>query len=53
MLDTDKYLAYANAGISYLLNAKNFDMEFSLAYYGNFGDRIISNGGGVEWRVLF
>ena len=53
VLDNDKYLAYANAGISYLLNTKNFDMEFSLAYYGNFGDRVISNGGGVEWRVLF
>ena len=52
-LDNDKYLAYANAGISYLLNARNFDMEFSLAYYGNYGDRVISNGGGVEWRVMF
>ena len=52
-LDNDKYLGYANAGISYVLNARNFDMEFSLAYYGNYGDRVISNGGGVEWRVLF
>ena len=52
-LDNDKYLGYANAGISYLLNAKSFDMEFSLAYYGNFGDRVMSNGGGVEFRVVW
>ena len=52
-LDNDKYLAYANAGISYVLNTKNFDMEFSLAYYGIFGDRVISNGGGVEFRVVW
>ena len=50
-LDNDKYLGYANARISYALNAKDFDMEFSLAYYGNFGDRVISNAGGFEWRV--
>ena len=53
ILDNDNFLGYANAGIGYLLNAKNFDMEFSLAYYGNFGDRIISNGGGFEWRVVW
>ena len=53
VLDNDKYLAYANAGISYLMQTKKFDMEFSLAYYGNYGDRVISNGGGVEWRVLW
>ena len=53
VLDNDKYLGYANAGISYMLNTKNFDMEFSLAYYGNYGDRVISNGGGVEWRVIW
>ena len=53
MLDNDNFLGYANLGASYVLNAKNFDMEFSLAYYGNFGDRVISNGGGVEWRVLW
>ena len=50
-LDNDKYLGYANAGISYVLNARDFDMEFSLAYYGNFGDKAISNAGGFEWRV--
>ena len=53
ILDNDNFLGYANAGIGYVLNAKNFDMEFSLAYYGNFGDRIISNGGGFEWRVVW
>ena len=53
MLDNDNFLGYANLGASYVLNAKNFDMEFSLAYYGNFGDRVISNGGGVEFRVVF
>ena len=52
-LDNDKYLGYTNAGISYLLNTKSFDMEFSLAYYGNFGDRAISNAGGFEWRVMW
>lgn len=53
MLDNDMVLAYLNVGGSYLLNAKDFDMEFSLAYYGNYGDRTMSNGGGVEWRVNF
>ena len=51
VLDNDKILGYANIAGSYVLNHKNFDMEFSLAYYGNYGDKGISNGGGVEWRV--
>ena len=51
VLDNDNFLGYANLGASYVLNHKDFDMEFSLAYYGNFGDKAISNGGGFEWRV--
>ncbi|MGX3011165.1 hypothetical protein ACWIUD_06350 [Helicobacter sp. 23-1044] len=51
IVDNDKVLGYANISGSYVLNTKNFDMEFSIAYYGNFGDRIMSNGGGFEWRV--
>ena len=51
VLDNDNFLGYANLGVSYVLNARDFDMEFSLAYYGNFGDRAISNAGGFEWRV--
>ncbi|MGX2983838.1 hypothetical protein, partial [Helicobacter sp. 23-1045] len=50
-IDSDKILGYANAGISYLLEARNFDMEFGLQYFGGFGDKGISNGGGFEWRV--
>ncbi|MGX3012267.1 hypothetical protein ACWIUD_12090, partial [Helicobacter sp. 23-1044] len=50
-LDCDKILGYANAGISYLLEAQNFDMEFGVQYFGGFGDKGISNGGGFEWRV--
>ena len=53
ILDNDNFLGYANLSGSYVLKSKNFDMEFSLAYYGNFGDRIISNGGGFEWRVFW
>ena len=53
VLDNDKILGYANLSGSYVLNAKDFDMEFSIAYYGNYGDRVISNGGGVEMRVVF
>ena len=53
VLDNDMFLGYANVSASYVLNHKNFDMEFSLAYYGNYGDRVISNGGGVEFRVVF
>ncbi|MGX3010415.1 hypothetical protein ACWIUD_02465, partial [Helicobacter sp. 23-1044] len=45
-IDSDKILGYANAGISYLLEAQNFDMEFGVQYFGGFGDRGISNGGG-------
>ncbi|MGX2982055.1 hypothetical protein [Helicobacter sp. 23-1045] len=51
IVDNDKVLGYANISGSYVLNTKDFDMEFSLAYYGNFGDRVMSNGGGFEWRV--
>ena len=51
IVDNDKVLGYANISGSYVLQSKSFDMEFSLAYYGNYGDRIMSNGGGVEWRV--
>ena len=50
-LDNDLVLAYLNVGGSYVLNTKDFDMEFSLAYYGSYGDRVMSNGGGFEWRV--
>ena len=53
MLDNDNFLGYANLGASYVLNTKSFDMEFSLAYYGSFGDRAISNAGGFEWRVFW
>ena len=53
IVDNDKVLGYANISGSYVLNTKDFDMEFSVAYYGNFGDRVMSNGGGVEWRVYF
>ncbi len=52
-LDNDKVLGYVNLSGSYVLNAKDFNMEFSLAYYGNYGDRVVSNGGGVEMRVVF
>ena len=53
VLDNDIFLGYANLGASYVLNARDFDMEFSLVYYGNFGDKAISNAGGFEWRVLW
>ncbi len=52
-LDNDRFIAYLNIGGSYLLERKDFDMEFSLAYYGNYGDRTMSNGGGFEWRVVW
>ncbi|MGX2983844.1 hypothetical protein, partial [Helicobacter sp. 23-1045] len=51
IVDNDKVLGYANISGSYVLNTKDFDMEFSMAYYGNYGNRTISNGGGFEWRV--
>ena len=50
-LDNDKVLAYLNVGGSYVLEMKDFDMEFSLAYNGNYGNRSVSNGGSFEWRV--
>ena len=53
IIDNDKVLGYANISGSYVLNTKDFDMEFSIAYYGNFGDRVMSNGGGFEWRVYW
>ncbi len=51
LLDNDKFLGYASAGISYVLNKTNYAMEFGLNYYGNFGDRSMSNGGSLEFRV--
>ena len=53
LLDNDKFLGYVNAGVSYVLNKANYAMEFGLNYYGNFGDRSMSNGGSFEWRVSF
>ena len=53
IVDNDKVLGYVNISGSYVLNTKDFDMEFSLAYYGNYGDRTMSNGGGFEWRVYW
>ena len=50
-LDNDLILAYLNIAGSYVLQSKDFDMEFSLAFYGNYGNRVMSNGGGFEWRV--
>ena len=50
-LDNDLVLAYLNIGGSYVLNTKDFDMEFSIAYYGNYGNRTMSNAGSFEWRV--
>ena len=51
LLDNDKFLGYVNAGVSYVLNKTNYAMEFGLNYYGNFGDRSMSNGGSLEFRV--
>ena len=51
LIENDMVLGYANIAGSYVLQSKDFDMEFSLAFYGNYGNRVISNGGGFEWRV--
>lgn len=53
LLDNDKILGYANAGISYVVNAAAFSMEFGVAYYGNFGDRSMNNSGSLEWRTIW
>lgn len=50
-LDNDSVLAYLNVGGSFVLDMNDFDMEFSLSYNGNYGNRSISNGGSFEWRV--
>ena len=52
-LDNDNILAYLNIGGSYVLQSKDFNMEFTLRYNGSFGDKAISNGGSLEWRVSF
>lgn len=51
LIENDMVLGYANIAGSYVLQSKDFDMEFSLAFYGNYGNRVMSNGGGFEWRV--
>ena len=53
LIDNDKFAGYISVGGSYVLNAKDFDMEFSLAFNGIYGDRAMSNGGSLEWRVSF
>ncbi|MGX3011363.1 hypothetical protein ACWIUD_07370 [Helicobacter sp. 23-1044] len=53
LLEDDKILGYMSAGVSYVLQKRAFDVEFSANYYGNFGDSGMSNGGGVEIRVGF
>lgn len=51
LLDNDKFLGYTNLGLSYVLNNTNYAVEFGLSYYGNFGDRSMSNSGSLEFRV--
>ncbi|MGX2982455.1 hypothetical protein [Helicobacter sp. 23-1045] len=53
LLGDDKILGYMSAGVSYVLQKRAFDVEFSAKYYGNFGDSGMSNGGSVEIRVGF
>ena len=50
-LDNDNFLGYLTLGGSYVLEAQNYDMEFTLRYNGSFGDKTISNGGSFEWRT--
>lgn len=50
-LDNDNFLGYVNVGGSYVVEAQNYDMEFTLRYNGSFGDKTISNGGSFEWRT--
>ena len=50
-LDNDNFLGYVSVGGSYVLEAQNYDMEFTLRYNGSFGDRTINNGGSFEWRT--
>lgn len=50
-LDNDNFLGYVSVGGSYVLEAQNYDMEFTLRYNGSFGDKTISNGGSFEWRT--
>lgn len=50
-LDNDNILAYLNIGGSYVLQSTNFNMEFSLRYNGSYGNKAMSNGGSLEWRV--
>lgn len=50
-LDNDNVLGYLNVGGSYVLQSTNFNMEFTLRYNGSFGNKAISNGGSLEWRV--
>lgn len=52
-MDNDNALGYYTVGGSYLLEKKDFDMEFELNYIGGVGDRSVSNGGGFKWRVLW
>lgn len=51
MIDNDNFLGYANAGSSLVLNNPTNAMEFSLNYYGNFGDKSMRNGGNFEFRI--
>ena len=53
LLDNDKVLGYLNAGLGYVVEQKSYAMEFGLSYFGNFGDRSMSNGGSLEFRVNF
>ena len=50
-IDNDKFLGYVNAGFSYGFEAQKFGMEFGIEYYGNFGDRSMSNAGSFEWKT--
>ena len=48
ILDSDKFIGYANLGISY----KVLDMmDFSVNYSGNFGDKSMSHAGNFAFRI--
>lgn len=50
-IDNDKFLGYVNAGFSYGFESQKFGMEFGIEYYGNFGDKSMSNAGSFEWKT--
>lgn len=52
-IDNDKVLGYVNLGVGYEFMLRKIQSELSLVYNASVGDKSMSNGGGVEFKMIW